>query len=131
MKKAKIKISLMFSVFAFCSLPVQADVELKSKEDVVGVWKLEGSSKDLNGPQRPGQQTWEFKQDGTLASSGYDHRLPGGNFSVSSHYEIKDGKIVADVVGRPGKTTSYTVIEKDKHSMTIKQRLGEYMFFSK
>lgn len=131
MNKKQITFGLVLTLIAFGSLPVQAEVALESNADLIGVWKLDGSAKDLDGPKRPGEQTWEFKKDGTLATSGYDKRLPGGNFSVSSSYVIKDGKIVADVVGRPGKKTTYTVIEKDGNSMIIKQGIGEYMFFSK
>ncbi len=131
MKKAHVNFSILFSLIAFCSLPVQAEGALKSSADVIGVWNLEGSAKDLDGPRRPGELTWEFKKDGTLATSGYDKRLPGGNYSVNSRYEIKDRKIVADDVGRPGKKIVYTVIEKDGNSMIIKQGIGEYMFFTK
>lgn len=130
MKKAQLHFSILYSLIAFCSLPAQAEVALESNADVIGVWNLEGSAKDLDGPRRRGEQTWEFKRDGTLATSGYDKRLPGGNFSVDSRYEVKDGKIIADVAGRPGKKASYTVIEKDANSMIIKQEMGEYMFFT-
>jgi hypothetical protein len=131
MKIAQIVYGMALSLVGFYSFPAQADVALESKADIVGVWKLEGSAKDLDSPRRPGEQIWEFKDDGTLATSGYDKRLPGGNFAVDSHYEIVDGKIVADVVGRPGRKTSYTVIEKDGNSMIIRQEMGEYMFFIK
>ncbi|MGR9105312.1 MAG: hypothetical protein ACU843_00120 [Gammaproteobacteria bacterium] len=131
MKKAQTLFGILLSLIASCLVPVHAEVTLQSKDDVAGLWKLEGSGKDLNGAKRPGQQTWEFKKDGTLTTVGFDRRLPGGDFSVSSSYEIKDGKIVADVVGRPGKKTSYTVIEKDDNSMIIKEGIGEYLFFTK
>lgn len=131
MKKAKIVYGAILSLIGFCSLPVQAEVTLESNAGLIGVWNLDGSAKDLDEPRRPGEQSWEFKEDGTLTTSGYDKRLPGGNFSVSSSYEVKDGKIVADVVGRPGKKTTYTVIEMDSHSLIIKQGIGEYMFFTK
>jgi hypothetical protein len=131
MKKAKIVYATILSLIGLCSMPLHAEIALESNAGLIGAWNLDGSAKDLDEPRRPGEQTWEFKTDGTLATSGYDRRLPGGNFSVSSSYEVKDGKIVADVVGRPGKKTTYSVIEMDNNSMTIRQELGEYMFFTK
>ncbi|MCI0653281.1 MAG: hypothetical protein L0Y39_02205 [Methylococcaceae bacterium] len=131
MKKTKIVYGTILSLIGFCSLPLQAEVALENNASLIGVWNLDGSAKDLDEPRRPGEQTWEFRADGTLATSGYDKRLPGGNFSVNSSYEVKDGKIVADVAGRPGKKATYTVIELDSTSMIIKQGIGEYMFFTK
>ncbi|MGH8548426.1 MAG: hypothetical protein ACRERU_07465 [Methylococcales bacterium] len=103
MKKAKIMYCAILSLVGLCSLPVQAEDALESHAGLIGVWNLDGSAKDIDGPKRPGEQTWEFTTDRTLATSGYDKRLPGGNFSVSWSYEVKDGKIIADVAGRPGK----------------------------
>ncbi|MGH8558390.1 MAG: hypothetical protein ACRESZ_13190 [Methylococcales bacterium] len=131
MKKAPITFGIILSLIVCCTLPAQAEVALKSNADVIGVWNLDGSAKDLNEERRPAELTWEFKADGTFSISGYDKRLSGGNFSVSSSYEVKDGKIVADVVGLPGRKTTYTVIEKEANSMIIKQGIGEYMFFTK
>lgn len=132
MKKATILLyGTILSLIGLGSPPVQAEVVLENNSELIGVWNLDGSAKDLDGPRRPGEQTWEFKKDGTLATAGYDERLPGGNYSVSSSYEVKDGKILADVVGRPGKKNSYTVIEMDSTSMILKQGIGEYMFFTK
>lgn len=131
MKKAPFLIRIILSFAAFCCLPVQAEVTLDNNTDLLGTWALAGTAKDLDGEKRHSEQTWVFAKDGTLATSGYDKRLPGGNFSVSTQYEVKNGKIVADVVGRPGKITTYTVIEIDDDSMIIKQGIGQYMFFSK
>ncbi|MCI0653659.1 MAG: hypothetical protein L0Y39_04175 [Methylococcaceae bacterium] len=131
MKKAQVTFGLILSLIAFCLLPVQAEVALESNAGLIGVWNMDGSAINLNEERRPGQQTWEFKADGTLSMSGYDERLPGGDFSVSTSYEVKDGKIVADVVGLAGKKTTYTVIEKEANSMIIRQWIGEYMFFTK
>ena len=131
MKNAQTTFGIILALILFSALSVQAEVALESNADVIGVWNLDGSAKDLESAKRPGQQTWEFTKKGKLATSGYDRRLPGGNFSVTSSYEVKGGKIVSDVPGRPGKTASYTVIEKDANSMILKQEFGEYLFFTK
>lgn len=131
MKTAHNIFGIILSLIAFCTLPVHAEVLLQSNAELIGVWQLDASAKDLDGEKRPGTLAWEFKKDGTLATTGYDERLPGGNFSVDSSYQGKDGKIVADVAGRSGIKTIYTVIEKEGNSMIIKQGLGEYMFFTK
>lgn len=131
MNEALNPLRIILALIAISFLPAYADVSLENNSSLIGVWKLIGTAKDLDGKKRLGEQTWEFKKDGTLATSGYDKRLPGGHFSVDSNYEVKDGNIVADVAGRPGKKATYTVIEKDDNSMVLKQGIGQYMFFSK
>ncbi|MGH8477652.1 MAG: hypothetical protein ACRER2_18130 [Methylococcales bacterium] len=84
MKITQITFGTILSLIAFCPLPTRAEAVLQSDAELIGVWNLDGSANNLTEENRPGEQTREFKPDGTLVTSGFDKSLPGGNFSVSS-----------------------------------------------
>ena len=107
-----------------------AEIALKDASELIGSWKLNDTSPKLDGKKRPSSQEWEFRSDGTLVSTASDKRAKG-TFTVSVPFEIKDGKIVTGVAGRPGKTLSYTLIEKKDNEMILKGGPDGFLFFTK
>ncbi len=124
------------SIFSVCFLLIlttfnsNAEVALNSPSEVIGIWQQEYSAPQIDGEKRPSTETWEFRSDGTLVTSGFDKRLPGGSFSISVKYEVKDGKILANQPGRSRKNT-YVVIEKDGDSMVLHGGMDAFLFFKK
>ena len=119
------------------SSPASA-MSINDRSSLIGKWTLTATARKLDGKQRSANQSWEFRKDGTLLSTAsYDSRkgsLYGtkiDKFSVTVKYEIKDGKLVTGVPGRPGKTISYELIERNGNNMILRQGAGEFMFFTK
>ncbi len=113
------------------SFPAHAEVALENNSGLIGRWAMAGLAKDIDGEKRLSTGSWEFRRDGALLMKGLDKRLSGGSFDVQTTYRVKDGKIVADTVGRPGRTTTFSVIEIDDHSLIIKQQMGPFQRFTK
>ncbi len=108
-----------------------AEVLVKDSSAILGLWNLDGTAFAIDAPKRPGQQTWEFGRNGKLTLVATDSRVKGSSFEVIVKYEVKDGKIIADQAGRPGKTNTYTVTEKSANQMTLKEVTLGYFFLTK
>ncbi len=119
------------------SISIAESIPVKDSSVIVGSWKLTGTARKLDGEQYSSQQSWQFRKDGTLVSTAaYDsgtgpYATKIDEFSVKVKYEIKDGKILAGVPGRPGKKLTYHLIEREGNKMTLRQGSGEFMFFEK
>ena len=109
---------------------VRAEVVLADASQLVGNWKLDHTSPQIDGTKRPSNQTWEFRSDGTLVSTASDPRAKG-TFSVTVPYELSDGNIVTGMAGRPGKKVTYSVVEMLGNKMVIKGGPDGYLFFTK
>jgi len=122
---------IIFLLFMAAFLaPAHAEIVLKDASELIGSWKLNHTSPKIDGKKRPSSQEWEFRSDGTLVSIAADKRTKG-TFTVSVPFEIKNGKIVTGVAGRPGKTVTYTLIEKTDGEMILKGGADGFLFFTK
>lgn len=122
---------LFFLVFLGSSFSATAEEQFKDASELVGTWALTGTAKSRDSEKRPSNNIWEFRSDGVVVTSGYDKRLPGGDFEVSSPFKVEKGILMTAYPGRPGKFIEYTLIEKDQDSMILKQGLGQFMFFKR
>lgn len=127
----KTQFQIIVALVICLNFPAHAEVALENNSGLIGKWAMAGLAKDIDGEKRRSTGSWEFRRDGTLLMKGLDKRLSGGSFDVQTTYRVKDGKIVADTVGRPGRTTIFSVIEMDAHSLIIKQQMGPFQWFTK
>ena len=117
-------------LLSLSSSVVLAQIVLDDAAPLIGTWKLNSTSNKMDGKKRPSAQQWEFRKDGQLVSTAEDKRAKG-TITVSVPYQIKDGKIVAERAGRPGKTVTYTLIKQEGSEMIIHGGADGYLFFKK
>lgn len=106
-----------------------ADIELQSKNDIQGTWKLLYTKNSATAKQTiPREDTWVFR-DGKLTILNIPRE--------GTHYdqqpvdiEIDNGKLKIPFVGRSGFDT-FALIEKDDKTMQLKGKFGEVYFFGK
>ena len=125
--------AIIFSIVLLLILAtfnVNAEVTLNSPSEILGTWKQEYSAPRIDDEKRPSKEIWEFRSDGTLTTTAYDERLPGGSFSISVKFEVKDGKILANEPGRSRKNT-YVVVEMEGDSMILHGGMDAFLFFKK
>ena len=128
MKKVNQVASIL--TLAFFVSTVFADVDLKSKEEVSGTWKLH-STKNTSSEKEvalPREDTWVFK-DGKLTilhipREGKYYDQPPVN------YEIEEGKLKVAQVGS-SRVDLFSLVEKDNNKMTLKGKFGGYFYFEK
>jgi len=127
MKKINLAAVLLgISVFASA---VYADVELKSKDEVQGTWKLQYTKNSLTDKQAIDREdTWVFK-DGKVTilhipREGKYYDQPPVN------YEIEDGKLKIALVGN-SRFDTFSLVEIDDKTMTLKGKFGGYYYFNK
>ncbi len=128
MKKLNQVASLL--VLAFFVNAAAADVELKSKEEVSGTWKLQSTKNTANEKEVaiPREDTWVFK-DGKLTilhipREGKYYDQPPVN------YEIEEGKLKVAQVGS-SRVDFFSLIEKNDNKMTLKGKFGGFFYFEK
>ncbi len=135
--KTFFSILLILIASSIVSLAIAESIPINDKSELLGKWTLNGTSNKKDGQQRPAQQMWEFRKDGTLVSTaeyesaGSPYATKIDEFTVKVTYEVKDGKLVAGVPGRPGKNLTYQLIERKGNKMILRQGSGEFMFFEK
>jgi hypothetical protein len=108
---------------------VYADVTLQSKEEVQGTWKLQSTKNSLTDKQAiEREDTWVFK-DGKLTVL---HIPREGKYydQPPVDYDVEDGKLKVALVGS-SRFDTFTLVEKDDNSMTLKGKYGGYYFFVK
>lgn len=130
MKYKGTKISLLIVALIMACTHAFAEVRLKDSSEIAGTWLLEAVAPSLDREKIPENRTWEFRTDGTIVTSGYNRHFNRYDEQEMT-YQIKNGKIVADWPGRPGKTISYSVYEKDEDHMILKGGIEGYYFFKK
>ena len=127
MQKIKLAAVLLgLSVFASA---VYADVELKSKDEVQGTWKLQYTKNSLTDKQAIDREdTWVFK-DGKLTIL---HIPREGKFydQPPVNYEVEDGKLKIALVGN-SRFDIFSLVELDDKTMTLKGKFGGYYYFNK
>lgn len=126
----KINIASMLFVFSAFTNVVFADVDLKSKEEVVGTWKLESTKNTASEKEvaLPREDTWIFK-DSKLTilhiprEGKYYDQPPVG-------YEIEEGKLKVAQVGN-SRFDFFTLVEKTENNMTLRGKFGGFYYFKK
>lgn len=109
---------------------VWAEIPFESIQDVQGTWKLEYTKKSIDAKETiKREDTWAFK-DGKVTitniprEGSYYDQLP-------VKYEVEDGKLKIALLGRSDKFDTFSLIEKDDKSMTLKGKYGDIYQFKK
>lgn len=106
-----------------------ADVTLKSKDEVVGTWKLQSTKNSLTDKQAiTREDTWIFK-DGKMTIL---HIPREGTYydQPPVDYEVEDGKLKTAIIGS-NRFELFTVVELDEKNMVLKGKYGGYYYFNK
>lgn len=109
---------------------VNADVPLKSKDEIQGSWKLDHTKKNVNSQEvLKREDTWSFK-DGKVTIT---HIPREGTFydQTPVNYEVEDGKLKISLLGRSDKFDVFSLVEKDDKNMTLKGKFGDMYYFNK
>ena len=106
-----------------------ADITLKSKDEVQGTWKLQSTKNSLADKQAiEREDTWVFKDDKLtilhIPREGKYYDQPPVD------YQIEDGKLKVALVGS-SRFDTFILVEKDDKNMTLKGKFGGYYFFEK
>lgn len=109
---------------------VFADIDLKSKEEVIGTWKLQSTKNTASEKEEamPREDTWVFK-DGKVTilhipREGKYYDQPPVN------YDVEDGKLKISLVGN-SRFDLFSLVEKTDSSMILKGKFGGYYYFTK
>ncbi len=105
-------------------------VKLQDAKPIIGQWILVEVAPRATGQRIPENRTWEFRPDGTLVTSGYNRHFKR-NDTQSFKYEIKNGMIVTDLPGRPGKQLRYQVYDMSDNTMVLQGGLEGFYFFKR
>lgn len=127
MKKSSLASMLLaLSVFAGAAL---ADIQLESKDDIQGTWKLQYTKTSESAKENiKREDTWIFK-DGKVTILNIPRE--GSHYDQAPvEYEIDNGKIKIPYLGRSGFDV-FTLVDKDDKTMTLKGKFGEYYYFNK
>jgi hypothetical protein len=119
---------VLFGVSTF-SLIANADVVLKSNDEMQGIWKLQTTKNSLTDRHPVSREdTWEFKDDKVTIS----HIPREGTYydQPPVPFEIAEGKLKVTVLGG-SRSELYTVVEKSDKNMTLKGKFGDYYYFIK
>lgn len=109
---------------------VNADVPLKSKDEIQGSWKLDHTKKNVNSQEvLKREDTWSFK-DGKVTIT---HIPREGTFydQTPVNYEVEDGKLKISLLGRSDKFDVFSLVEKDDKNMILKGKFGDMYYFNK
>lgn len=125
----KLRLAPAFLALSLVSGFVYADIELTSPNDVQGTWKLQHTKNSESAKEtRPREDTWVFQGSKVTILN-----IPreGAHYDQQPvAFEIDNGKLKIPYVGRSGFDT-FSLIEKDDKSMTLKGKFGELYYFMK
>jgi hypothetical protein len=126
----KINIASLFFVLSTFTHIALADVDLKSKEDVAGTWKLE-STKNTPSEKEVAmarEDTWIFKEGKLIIlhipREGKYYDQPPVN------YEIEEGKLKVAQVGS-SRFDFFSLEEKTDNNMILRGKFGGFYYFKK
>jgi len=126
----KLNYAAMLLALAFSTSAVLADIDLKSKDEVVGTWKLQSTKNTASEKETalPREDTWVFK-DGKLTilhipREGKYYDQPPVN------YEVEEGKLKVSQVGS-SRIDFFSLVEKTDNKMILKGKFGGYYYFDK
>lgn len=126
----KINFAFLFLGLAFLTSSAFAETVLKSKEDVQGAWKLVHTKKSAASNEIiKREDTWTFRNGSVTIS----HIPRDGSYYDQSpvNYDVEDGILKISLLGRSDKFDTFSLIEKDDNSMTLKGKYGDIYFFNK
>jgi len=106
-----------------------ADIEIKSVNDIEGAWKLQYTKQSATAKETINREdTWVF-QGGKITILNIPRE--GTHYDQQPvNYEVDNGKLKIPYVGRSGFDT-FSLIDKDDKTMTLKGKFGELYFFNK
>jgi hypothetical protein len=126
----KVNQAALLLALAFSANVVLADIDLKSKDEVNGTWKLHSTKNTSNVKEEalPREDTWVFK-DGKLTilhipREGKYYDQPPVN------YEVEEGKLKVSQVGS-SRLDFFSLVEKSENKMILKGKFGGYFYFDK
>lgn len=126
----KVNQAVIALALAFSANIAFADVELQSKDEVSGTWKLQSTKNTASEKEvaMPREDTWVFK-DGKLTilnipREGKYYDQPPVN------YDIEEGKLKVAQVGS-SRVDFFTLVEKSEKNMILKGKFGGYYYFEK
>lgn len=125
----KINLASALLLLSTVTSTVFADVDLQSKEEVEGSWKLQYSKNTLTDKDPVTREdTWVFK-NGKLTIL---HIPREGKYfdQPPVNYDVEDGKLKIALVGN-SRFDFFSLIEKDDKNMTLKGKFGGYYYFTK
>jgi hypothetical protein len=126
----KLNQAAMLLALAFSANTVFADIDLKSKDEVVGTWKLESTKNTASEKEvaLPREDTWVFK-DGKVTIM---HIPREGKYydQIPVNYDIEEGKLKVAQVGNT-RFDLFVLVEKTDNKMTLKGKFGGYYYFIK
>lgn len=126
----KVNQAALLIALAFSANVVLADIDLKSKDEVAGTWKLQ-STKNTSSEKEaalPREDTWVFK-DGKLTilhipREGKYYDQPPVN------YDVEEGKLKVSQVGS-SRLDFFSLVEKSDNKMILKGKFGGFFYFEK
>lgn len=126
----KVNQAVMALALVFSANFAVADIDLQSKDEVSGTWKLQSTKNTASEKEvaLPREDTWVFK-DGKLSilhipREGKYYDQPPVN------YEIEEGKLKVAQVGN-SRFDFFTLVEKSEKNMILKGKFGGYYYFEK
>jgi hypothetical protein len=106
---------------AFFWLPaLNAQVALKSNEDILGKWKVYAEAAKLNGEKKPLIVEWEFTPNGILKTVATDAGGRTKEMNIDLKYSVEDGTIKKQSSPGREKYESCAVVEKNNNGMVLK-----------
>lgn len=125
----KINLASAFLALSLFAGSAYADIELKSKDDVQGTWKLQYTKNSASAKDTiKREDTWVF-QGGKVTILNIPRE--GAHYDQQPvTYEIDNGKLKIPYVGRSGFDT-FSLVEKDDQTMVLKGKFGEIYYFIK
>jgi len=105
-------------------------VKLEDAKPILGKWTLVEVAPRATGQRILENRTWDFQPGGTLVTSGYNRHFKR-NDTQTFHYEIKNGMIISDVPGRPGKQLRYRIYDMGDNTMVLQGGLEGFYFFKR
>lgn len=126
MKKYLTIIPMLALFFAFSA---HADVALKDKSDIVGVWDVHDESTSLTAPRRHTEVEWNIKADDTIQIKSSDKSKRLGDTDITIKYSVENGQLKRQAAPGREKYQFCKVIEKEGKNMTL--QCGYFFFMSR
>ncbi|MEI7795633.1 MAG: hypothetical protein WCI06_03260 [Methylococcaceae bacterium] len=126
----KLNQSAMLLILAVSTGAAVADIELKSKDEVAGTWKLQSTKNTASEKEEalPREDTWIFKEGKLtilhIPREGKYYDQPPVN------YDVEEGKLKVSQVGS-SRLDFFSLVEKTENKMILKGKFGGYYYFDK
>jgi hypothetical protein len=101
------KITALALVSVFFVATVHAEETVKDTLGIVGKWKVWAESASKDKEKKMVDNLWEFQPNFVLHAISHDPRT--GTMDFKSKYNIENGKLMKEKIGRPGKFEACSV----------------------